>query len=424
MARRVIDVHAAPRQVAEKAYARAIAAADPEPLVRHALADVALDPAWRDLTIVAIGKAAARMARGAEEALGDRIASRFVVTKDDAGHPVPDERSLRAGRELIVRVAAAERVVALISGGASALACVPAPGLSFDDKIAALRAVAAAGAPIHELNAVRKHLSAIKGGRLALSLRGPCAALLLSDVIGDDPSTIGGGLFAPDPTTYADALAIVDRRGVAIPAAARAHLESGPPETPKPGDPRLAADRVDLRVIGGPDLLVDGAIDALRAGGVDVVLIERGVTTSVEELAERLASIASELAARDRGGAAVLGGEPTIRIDHPSPGRGGRAQHAALLAALALGRRQFPEDAGVAILCGASDGTDGPTSDAGGLVDPGTIARAALAGHDVDDAVARFDSAPVLAAADSLLTTGPTGTNVCDLFLVVVTRAG
>jgi glycerate-2-kinase len=400
------------RDVANQAYLRAIAEARADRLVRAALARIAMPQ--RGATLLAAGKASLAMAAAAVEAWGDAIRGGVVVTKHVApvlstgvdldvrvaGHPVPDERSVAAARELLARAAGADCVLALISGGASALAALPAPGVPLEDKIAVTRALAAAGASIQELNTVRKHLSSIKGGRLAAAARGRVIALLLSDVIGDDPSTIGGGLVAPDRTTCEDALAILAARGVAPPAAVRARLERGARErAARPLDMD-----VETHVIGGPGLLVDGAIAGAQ---VAVSQVRRGFTGTVEELADWLA--AAE-------GTVVVGGEPTIRLP-PDPGRGGRAQHAALLCARALARTPPPADLDVAILCGASDGTDGPTDDAGGLVDAGTWGRAAAAGVDPDAALAAYDAGRALAAAGDLVTTGPTGTNVCDVFV-------
>jgi glycerate-2-kinase len=346
---------------------------------------------------IAVGKAAVAMARGLS---GEGL----IVTKDGhelgappgwevrvASHPWPDARSVAAAEALLAiarAVSPSDELVVAVSGGASALAALPAPGLSLDDKIAATRAVAASGAGIHELNTVRKHLSSIKGGQLAAACPGRVRVLVLSDVVGDDMATVGGGLGVEDPTTLDSARAILEScRGV--PEAALRHLR----ETPK-SLPRVRVERV----AGPSDLLAAVACDERVAN----------VTSSVEELAERLVT-------RAHGGPGVLaiGGEPTIRLP-TNPGRGGRAQHTALLCARALAAA--PPVREVAILCAGSDGTDGPTADAGAVVDATTAARIG----DLDGALARYDSNPALAEAGSLVTTGPTGTNLCDLYLVVV----
>jgi glycerate-2-kinase len=378
----------------------ALAALDPRRLARAAAA--AEVPRGRRVRLVAVGKAAPAMAAGIADAVP--LEDALVVTKDGhgdgmhAGHPVPDERSLAAGRALLERARAADDVlVVALSGGASALAVAPAWGLTLDEKVAATRAVAAAGADIRALNAVRKHLSELKGGRLALATRASIVALVLSDVIGDDLATIGSGLVAPDPTTFADALAACAR--VTLPPRVRAALEAGVrgelPETPK----RLV--NVRARVLAGPDDLVAAAAAAARARGHDVET-RTGIAGRVDE-------VAALLAARRRP--FVGGGEPTVALP-AHPGRGGRAQHVALAAATALG-------GDAVVLAVGSDGTDGPTGDAGGLVDAGTVARAAAAGVSVPDALARFDAGTALAAAGDLVTTGPTGTNLCDLFVVL-----
>lgn len=325
--------------------------------------------------VVAVGKAAVAMA-------GAVGGADLIVDPSRAGHPVPDERSLAAGSDLIELVRGAGDVLALISGGASALVVAPAPGVTFAEKLACTRAVAAAGASISDLNCVRKHLSAIKGGGLATLVRGRARVYVLSDVVGDDPSVIGSGLFAADPTTVDDARAICAR------------FEVDPPpfrETPK------QIDNVELHVVGGPDLLVDAAATALPSADT-----HKRFTATVDELAALLAAAPRSL---------IVGGEPTIRLS-PNAGKGGRAQHTALLVARAIAGRDD-----IVVLCGASDGVDGNTPHAGAMVDGTSWARAT---HP-DRALATHDSSNALAKED-LLTTGPTGTNVCDLYIVL--RAG
>jgi len=392
------------RDVAQTIFRSALRTVDSRALVRSALAD------WTGpATLLAVGKAAYAMAAGACDVCP--VTGGLVITKDghvtgpplpveirEASHPVPDARSVAAGEALLQR--AEGHIILCVSGGASALAVAPY-GVALAEKVAAARAIAAAGADIYRLNAVRKHLSRIKGGRLAAAARGTISALILSDVIGDDPATVGSGPAAPDPTTYADALAVAEPVA-GVPPAVLDHLRAGArgqrEETPK------ALANVKLRVLAGPDTAYAAAIDAARSLGFRADGRSR-YTGTVEALAELLVARARALVPRE---AYVVSGEPTIRITGPA-GRGGRAQHAALLAAAA----GVPE--GVAILCAGTDGTDGPTSDAGAVIDAGTAARAG----DVARALAGYDAGTALAAAGDLLTTGPTGTNLCDLYLVV-----
>ncbi|MBI4951243.1 MAG: DUF4147 domain-containing protein [Myxococcales bacterium] len=427
------------RELLLGAYRAALAALEPRGLAARAVAasaTLARAPAGSVLLLGA-GKAAATLAAGACDALGSAIAGGFVVVKDvhagatlapgvvvaEASHPVPDARSLAAGRELLARAAAPgagiERIVAVWSGGASALAVAPASGLGLADKATALAALAAAGTPIGDLNAVRKHLSVLKGGRLGVAAAVPVEALVLSDVVGDDLATIGSGPWSPDPSSFAAALAVVGRAGVAVPAAARRVLERGArgelDETPKPGDGRLA--HVAVELLAGPDDAGRALARALEASGV-ATEVELRVGADVAELASRLARAARELAAGRTARALVVSGEPTLRLP-ARPGRGGRAQHAALLVARELAGLATDGSCGLAVLCVGTDGTDGPTPDAGGLVDGATASRARARGVDVGRALEAFDAGPALAAAGDLVTTGPTGTNLADLYAVV-----
>jgi len=398
------------RQDALAIFRAALDALEPRALARRAAER--LIPTGRETRLIAIGKAAVTMGRGVADARA--LAGALVVTKDGhgedafhAGHPVPDERSQAAGRAVLDAAAAAtDLLVVALSGGASALAVAPAWGLTLAEKIAATRAVAASGADIRALNTVRKHLSALKGGRLALASRAEIIALVLSDVLGDDLATIGSGPVHPDPTTFAEALAIAraadgvpDRVLELLAAGARGEL----PETPK-----APLAHVTTEILAGPANLVGVAADAAAARGYSVT-IETGIAADAGAVGALLAARASALAAKPGRHAHVAGGEPVVRLPR-APGRGGRAQHAALAAA-ATG---LPP--GAVVLAVGSDGTDGPTADAGGLVDAGTAARA---GGSLAESLGRFDAGSALAAAGDLVTTGPTGTNLCDLFVVL-----
>ncbi|MBI4508036.1 MAG: DUF4147 domain-containing protein [Deltaproteobacteria bacterium] len=430
------------RDAALRALRMALARLTTPSLVAHAAQRfVSSDLGEGSIRIIAVGKAAAAMSVGAITALGNRVGMGLVVTKDghraalpdrieqhEAPHPWPDDRSTRAAELVLRRVKAGAPgglTLFLISGGASSLVALPAAGITLAEKVASTRAVALAGASITELNCVRKHLSAVKGGRLGTSVQGRALVLVLSDVLGDDVSTIGGGLLVPDPTTFDDALGVVDKLGVQLPTQARALLEAGArggrDDTPKPGDPRFS--EIATHVLAGPDDLVVEVAHALGQDGIRVDETTKRVSMSVEDLAECLVSAAGFLAQRALATkmpqALVAGGEPVIRVSSPSPGNGGRAQHAALLCAKLLAESPPKAGAEVAILCAASDGTDGPTDNAGGVVDERTWSRVAASGNDPDRALAAHDSGSALAASGDLVTTGPTGTNLCDVFVVV-----
>ena len=336
-----------------------------------------------------------------------------------AGHPRPTAGSLEAGRAVLewARANGDGPALVLVSGGGSALVFAPADELSADDKVEAVHALMRAGATIQQLNALRKHLSAVKGGRLgALLAPAPVRVLVLSDVPGDDLSTIASGPLAPDPTTYADALAAVAALGAALPAAVRAHLEAGArgerEETPKPLDPRLAS--IHHVLLAGPVHLARAAAVAARELGFAAFAEPEPLTGDVAAVAARLAAWAR---AHAGGGPRVLalGGEPTIRIP---PGAvapdGGRAQHLALLAARDV--------AGLpaAILAAGSDGRDGPTEQAGAVVDGATLSAARAAGVDLDAALAAARSGPACVALGLALPRTETGTHLCDLVLAAV----
>jgi glycerate-2-kinase len=305
----------------------------------------------------------------------------------------------------------------LLSGGGSALAVAPAAGLAFADKADAVQAVMRGGATIQRLNAVRKHLSALKGGRLGARLApAPVTVLVLSDVPGDDLSSIASGPLAPDPTTYADALEAVADAGARLPDPVRAHLEAGlrgeREETPKPGDARLAG--VTHRLLAGPVHLARAAADAARARGFQAEAEPAPLTGDVAEVAARLAAWARAHAGRGRR-LLAFGGEPTIRVPPSATAPdGGRAQHLALLAAREL--------AGLpaAVLAAGSDGRDGPTEQAGAVADGGTWDAARAAGVDLDRVLAEARSGPAALAVGAAIPRVETGTHLCDLVLVAV----
>jgi hydroxypyruvate reductase len=428
-----------PREAARAIWEAALAAGDVGPLVAAALechgdrlraGPLTLDLSRvRRVVVLGCGKAGATMARAVEQALGGRIALGFVVVKDgygaatrvvevaEAGHPVPDARGLAASARLLglAREAGADDLlVVLISGGGSALAPAPTPPVTLGDKQTVTRLLLAGGATIGELNAVRKHLSQIKGGQLARAAApARVLTLALSDVVGDPLDVIASGPTAPDPSTFADALGALRRRGVIdrIPAPVRERLEAGlrgeAAETPKPGDPLF--ERVTNLVIGNNALVVDAAMAAARRLGYRPELVTRALEGEAREVARELVARARTL---DPPACLVAGGETTVTVR--SPGRGGRCQEFALAAAL-----EVAGDPDLTVLAAGTDGTDGPTDAAGGLADGTTVARAQEAGCDPAQALRGNDAYTLLRATGDLLVSGPTKTNLLDLYIVL-----
>ena len=419
-----------PRAAAQAIWQAALAAADVRPLVHRAMERLAGDlaPTGRVLVLGA-GKASGAMAAAVETLLGDRVEDGFVVVKDgymvptrrvrlvEAGHPVPDERGERAAAALLDRARAAgadDVVFMLISGGGSALLPAPVPPVTLAEKRAVTQLLLAAGATITELNAVRKHLSLIKGGQLARAAApARVITLVLSDVIGDPLDVIASGPTAPDSSTFGDAIAVLREREVwaATPAAVRARLEAGArgdlEETPKPGD-RIFA-RVSHHVIGNNALVTDAAVARAAELGYRPTLLTRALEGEARD-------VARELVARARAlpppACLIAGGETTVTVR--GPGRGGRCQELALAAGLAL---DGVDD--VVVLAGGTDGTDGPTDAAGGFADGTSATRSRAAGADPDAALAANDAYAALAATGDLLVSGPTHTNLLDLYLVL-----
>jgi len=423
------------RTAARAVFDAALAAADVQPLVLRALGHISPDRGR--LIVVGAGKASGAMAAAVEEVWLERIGAGLVVVKDghgaptrrvrivEAGHPVPDERGLRAAREILSLASGAgadDLVLALISGGASALTPAPAPGITLADKQATTRLLLAAGADIGQLNAVRKHCSAFKGGQLARSAApARVVALLLSDVIGDPIDVIGSGPTAPDASTFGDALAILgqfDLRGRA-PASVIARLERGASgeiaETPKPDDPLFA--RVENVVIGNNEIVVDAAAARAAALGYRPHVLTRALHGEARDAARDLVALGRAVAG-GRGPVAppaclIAAGETTVTVR--GKGRGGRCQELALAAALEIeGMR------GIAVLAAGTDGTDGPTDAAGAIADGETALRARAAGQDPQGRLDDNDSHAFFAELGDLILTGPTNTNLLDLYLVLV----
>jgi glycerate 2-kinase len=342
----------------------------------------------------------------------------------EASHPVPDEAGLRGAEELLQRVQGLtpdDLVIALVSGGGSALLSLPAPGIAFAEKQAINRALLESGAAIDEMNCVRKHLSAIKGGRLAAA----CApatvmTLLISDVPGDAPEVIASGPTLPDATTCADALAICKRYGIELPRAAREGLESGAFETPKPGDARFATHSV--RMMATPHMSLEAAARAARAAGVQAHVLSDEIEGESRVVGAVHAALARAVARRGQPFAKpcviLSGGETTVTVKQqggPNKGRGGRATEFLLGCALAL-----QGEPGVHVLAADTDGIDGIEDNAGAIVTPDTLARAAAMGLSARARLDANDCYNFFAPLGDLVITGPTFTNVNDFRALLV----
>ena len=411
----------------------AIAAASPAACLRPFLAR--LRPPKGRTVVVGAGKAAAAMAQAVEaraaEADWHGPLTGLVVTRYghglplkrielvEAAHPVPDAAGRAAATRILQSVqglGADDLVLALISGGGSALLALPASGVSLSDKQAVNRALLASGAPIGDMNVVRKHLSAIKGGRLAAAAApARVAAFAISDVPGDDPAIIASGPTVADPSTYADALAILGRYRVDPPAAILARLQDGAAgrieETPKPGDPRLA--HATTEIVATPRAALEAAALLAREQGLDADVLGDAIEGEARDVAREHAALA--LAARAQGRRCVIlsGGETTVTVR--GQGRGGRNCEYLLALALALDGA-----AGIWAVAGDTDGIDGSEDNAGAVVTPHILSRARKRGLDPQSLLAANDSYRLFAALDYLIVTGPTRTNVNDFRAIVV----
>ena len=389
------------------------------------------------LIVIGAGKATARMAQVIEEALGERITGGIIVTKYghglplsrirqvEAGHPIPDAIGIRAvyeTRELLRDLKPQDTVLCLISGGGSALWPAPAEGITLEEKQEVTSLLLRAGATIRELNAVRKHLSDVKGGHLAeWAAPARVISLIMSDVIGDPIDFIASGPTAPDTTSFSDALAIIQKYGVKA-AAVMERLRNGAkghiPETPKPGDAVFR--RVDNVIIANNHLLVETAAKKAGALGFKTLLLGTEVEGESKDIARFFAAIAREIG---RSGnpistpACVLAaGETTVTVR--GHGLGGRNQEMALAWAIAMASRSSSAPCCFASV--ATDGTDGPTTAAGGLVDPFTCSRAVEMGLNPQKYLRENDSSNFLRATGDLIVTGPTQTNLMDLQILLM----
>lgn len=392
---------------------------------------------FRNIFVVGAGKASAAMAQAVEKLLGPRITGGLVNVKyghvaplrrielNECGHPVPDEAGVRGARRIADIVANAgekDLVLCLISGGGSALLPSPAPPLTLEEKQQATRLLLASGANIHEINALRKHISTLKGGQLArLAWPATVVSLLLSDVIGDDLDVIASGPTAPDASTFGTARGVLDKYGLLeqVPRAVRERIEAGLrgeiPETPKAADPVFQ--RVQNLVVGSNALAVQAAAAKAKELGYRPMILSTRIEGEAREIARMHAAIAKEVAWSGwpvRPPACIIsGGETTVTVR--GSGLGGRNQEFALAAALDLAGTS-----GIVVLSGGTDGTDGPTDAAGAIADGATVERAEALGLRARDFLARNDSYHFFEPLGDLLKTGPTNTNVMDVYLVLV----
>ncbi len=406
---------------------------------------------YRRIFVVGAGKAGAPMTRAVEQLLGDRLDSGLVVVKTghvdeeraadsaisivEASHPLPNAAGVAAGEQILALAEQATRddlVIALLSGGGSALLVAPAPGLSLADLQAMTDALLASGADIREINCLRKHCSAVKGGQLARAVApATLLTLVLSDVVGSPLDAIASGPTVPDGTTWADAWAIVERYRLEgkLPASIVARLQSGlageVADTPKPDDPLFAnaALAPQTLIVADNRVAAEAARVRARALGFNTLLLSTFVEGEAREVAKVVAALAKEIVASGQPvsppACLILGGETTVTLGE-QPGRGGRNQALALAAALEIDREQTHALDDVTIVSLATDGTDGPTDSAGALVDSGTVARGRARGLNARDHLRRDDVYPFLQATNDLLLTGPTQTNVNDLIFVFV----
>lgn len=417
----------AAREALMTMFRAAVDAADPRVMLA---AHLPAKPAGR-CVVVGAGKSAAVMAAALEAAWPHVALSGVVVTRYghavptrrieviEASHPVPDANSEAGARRVLAAVqglAADDLVIALMSGGGSALMALPVAGLTLADKQVVNKALLASGATISEMNAVRKHLSAIKGGRLAAAAApARLVTLAISDVPGDDPAVIASGPTVPDPTTFADARAIVARFGLDLPAHVAARLRQDDDETPKAGSLPHAA----FRMIATPAASLAAAAAAARRLGLAPLVLGDALEGESREMGTVMAGIARSVRAHGLplGAPAVLlsGGETTVTIGAGGAGRGGRNTEFLLGLALALGGSP-----GIWAVAGDTDGIDGTEDAAGGFVAPDTLARARAAGLDPHAVLARHDSYGLFDAIGDLIRTGPTLTNVNDMRAVLI----
>jgi len=420
-----------PRDLLVQSFHSALAAADPAKVVPPRLPD---PPKGRTL-VVGAGKAGGSMARAVEDAwpaeapLSGLVITRYQhkvdtrrITVIEAGHPVPDEAGGQAARRILDEVKGLgpdDLLLCLMSGGGSALMTLPAPGLSADDMKAVNKSLLRCGANIQEMNVVRKHLSASQGGRLAAACKAPVTALIISDVTGDDPTHIGSGPCAPDPSTYEDALSIIARYEVEAPPAVMAHLERGRAgdigETPKPGDPLFG--RVENKVISTSQDVLRAAEAFFHGHGIVTAILGDSITGEAREVAKVMGGIARQVKARGHPWptpvAILSGGETTVTVR--GEGRGGR--NAEFLLSLAVDLDGATDIHALAV---DTDGIDGSEDNAGAVIEPDTLERGRAAGMKALAYLENNDAYTFFQTLGDLLVTGPTLTNVNDYRAILI----
>ncbi len=423
-----------PRQLLLDSYKAAVAAADPLEIVPSHLP---APPRGRTVAIGA-GKAAASMAAAVERhwpagaALSGLVITRYAhgmhtrrIRVVEAGHPVPDESGEAAAREILALARGLgedDLLLTLVSGGGSSLLSLPADGIPMADLKEVTRQLLMCGATIQEINTARKHLSAIQGGRLAAACRAQIFALVISDVTGDDPTHIASGPCAPDPTTYRDALDILEKYAVRPPDSILQHLADGArgllPETPKPGDAVFV--RTQNRVIATAHRSLEAAAEVFRANRVTPAILGDSITGEAQEVGKVMAAITREV--RGYGSpfrppvALISGGECTVTVpDRNKSGRGGRCSEFLLSLGVELGGME-----GVHALAADTDGIDGSEDNAGALLAPDSIARAALQNLDAKKQLAKNDAWGFFSGIGDLVITGPTLTNVNDYRAILI----
>jgi hydroxypyruvate reductase len=414
-----------PKRVLQDMFRAAVEAALPAHCVPPHLPP---PPAGRTV-VVGAGKAAAAMAKAVEDHWPGPLTG-LVVTRYghgvpcsrievvEAGHPVPDAAGQDAARRILALtgdLGPDDLLLCLISGGGSSLLALPTEGLTIDDKQAVAKALLKSGAAIGEMNAVRKHLSAIKGGRLVAATQARVVSLVISDVPGDDLSVIASGPTVADPTSFSDALAILKKYDIGGPTRVIEHLRRGAEETPKPGDPRLA--RVENIMIATPQLSLERAAEVARAAGITPVILGNAIEGEAREVARVHAGIAFQVARHDQPAPApcvlLSGGETTVTVR--GTGRGGR--NAEFLLGLTVELGGHP---GIHALAADTDGIDGTEDNAGALTGPDTLARAEALGIRGKDRLADNDGYGFFQALGDLVVTGPTLTNVNDFRAILV----
>ena len=417
-----------PKELLQQMFAAAVEAAQPV----HCIPKFLPEPPKGRLIVIGAGKASAAMAKAFEDSWPGEL-SGVVLTRYgyqipcqrieilEASHPVPDAAGLAASRRILQTVqglSADDTVVCLISGGGSALLTLPFDGISLEEKQAVNRELLRSGANICEMNTIRRHLSSIKGGRLAAACYpARVVNLLISDVPGDNPGDIASGPTVADATTCADALALVKRYGMSLPASAMAVLESGRGESVKPGDPRLS--KVETHLITAPQIALEAAAQVAREAGITPYILGDAIEGEARDVGKVMAGLARQVAMRQQPFTPpcvlLSGGETTVTVR--GQGRGGR--NVEFLLSLAVSLDGLP---GVYALAGDTDGVDGQEEIAGAYLFPDSLSRAWAKGIRPKDALANNDGHGFFEALGDSLVTGPTLTNVNDFRAILITR--